>query len=145
MGCHFLLQGILLTQESKPMSPASPALAGRFFTTEPPGKSHGQRSLADYSPKGCKELDTTERLNIRGGNKLFKNSFFHQFSSVAQSCATLWDPMNSSTQDLPAHHQLPEFTQTHVRRVGDSIHPSHPQSPPSPPAFNLSDHQSLFQ
>ena len=96
------------------MSPASPALAARFFTTEPPGKSHGQRSLAGYSPKRFKELDTTERLNIRGGNKLFKNSFFHQFSSVAQLCATLWDPMNSSTQGLPVHHQLLEFTQTHV-------------------------------
>ena len=49
-----------------------------------------------------------------------------QFSSVAQSCPTLWDPMNCSTPGLPVHHQLPEFTQTHVQRVGDAIQPSHP-------------------
>ena len=57
-----------------------------------------------------------------------------QFSSVAQSCLTLFDPMNCSTPDLPVHHQLPEFTQTHVHRVGDAIQPSHPLSSPSPPA-----------
>ena len=49
-----------------------------------------------------------------------------QFSSVAQSCPTLCDPMNCSTPGLPVHHQLPEFTQTHVCRVGDAIQPSHP-------------------
>ena len=68
-----------------------------------------------------------------------------QFSSVAQSCLTLCDPMNSSTPGLPAHHQLPEFTQTHVHRVSDAIQPSHPLSSPSPPAPNPSQHQSLFQ
>ena len=55
-------------------------------------------------------------------------------SSVAQSCLTLCDPMNRSTPGLPVHHQLPEFTQTHVHRVGDTIQPSHPLSSPSPPA-----------
>ena len=68
-----------------------------------------------------------------------------QFSSVAQSCLTLCDPMNRSTQGLPVHHQLPEFTQTHVHGVGDAIQPSHPLSSPSPPAPNPSQHQSLFQ
>ena len=68
-----------------------------------------------------------------------------QFSSVAQSCPTLCDPMNRSTPGLPVHHQLPEFTQTHVRRVHDAIQPSHPLSSPSPPAPNPSQHQSLFQ
>ena len=68
-----------------------------------------------------------------------------QFSSVAQSCPTLCDPMNHSTPGFPAHHQLPEFTQTHVHAVGDAIQPSHPLSSPSPPAFNLSQHQVLFQ
>ena len=67
-----------------------------------------------------------------------------QFSSVAQSCPTLCDPMNC-TPGLPVHHQLPEFTQTHVHWVSDAIHPSHPLSSPSPPAFNLSQHQGLFQ
>ena len=62
-----------------------------------------------------------------------------------QSCPTLCDPMACSTPGLPVHHQLPEFTQTHVLRVGDAIHPSHPLSSPSPLAFNLSQHQGLFQ
>ena len=68
-----------------------------------------------------------------------------QFSSVAQSCLTLCDPMNRSTPGLPVHHQLPEFTQTHVHRVSDAVQPSHPLSSPSPPAPNTSQHQSLFQ
>ena len=68
-----------------------------------------------------------------------------QFSSVAQSCPTLCNPMNRSTPGLPVHHQLPEFTQTHVHRVSDAIQPSHPLSSPSPPAPNPSQHQSLFQ
>ena len=66
-----------------------------------------------------------------------------QFSSVAQSCPTLCDPMNRSTPGLPVHHQLPESTQTHVHRVGDAIQPFHPLSSPSPPAPNPSQHQSL--
>ena len=70
---------------------------------------------------------------------------FFQFSSVTQSCPTLCDPMNRSTPGLPVHHQLPEFTQTHVHRVGDAIQPSHPLSSPSPPAPNPSQHQGLFQ
>ena len=68
-----------------------------------------------------------------------------QFSSVSQSCPTLCDPMNRSTPGLPVHHHLPEFTQTHVHRVGDAIQSSHPLSSPFPPAPNPSQHQSLFQ
>ena len=68
-----------------------------------------------------------------------------QFSSVTQSCPTLYDPTNRSTPGLPIHHQLPEFTQTHVHRVSDAIQPSHPLSSPSPHAPNPSQHQSLFQ
>ena len=68
-----------------------------------------------------------------------------QFSSAAQSCLTLCDPMNCSTPGLPVHHQLPEFTQTHVHRVSDAIQPSHPLSSPFPPALNLSQHQGLFK
>ena len=64
-----------------------------------------------------------------------------QFSSVSQSCPTLCDPRDCSTPGLPIHHQIPEFTQTHVRRVGDAIQPSHPLLSPSPPTFNLSQHQ----
>ena len=68
-----------------------------------------------------------------------------QFSSVAQSCPTLWDPMNRSTPGLPVHHHLPESTQTHVHRVCDAIQPSHPRLSPSPPAPNPSQHHNLFQ
>jgi len=64
-----------------------------------------------------------------------------KFSSVAQSCLTLWDPMDCSTPGFPVRHQLPEFTQTHVHRIGDAIQPSHPLSALSPPAFNLSQHK----
>ena len=68
-----------------------------------------------------------------------------QFSSVAQSCPTLCDPMNRSTPGLPVHHQLSEFTQTHIHQVSDSIQSSHPLLSPFPPAPNPFQHQSLFQ
>ena len=73
------------------------------------------------------------------------NYWGFQFSSVTQLCPTLCDPMNHRTPGLPVHHQLLEFTQTHVHRVGDAIQPFHPLSSPSPPAPNPSQHQSLFQ
>ena len=76
---------------------------------------------------------------------LFHYSSQYQIRSVAQLCLTLCDPMNRSTPGLPIHHQLPEFTQTHVHQVSDVIQPSHPVSSPSPPAPNPSQHQSLFQ
>ena len=99
-----------------------------------PGEFHGQKSLAGYSPWGCKELDMTERLTHS----------LSMFSSVAQLCPTLCDPMDCSTPGFLVHHQLLEPTQTHVHRVGDAIQPSHPLSSPSP-TFNLSQHQGLFQ
>ena len=68
-----------------------------------------------------------------------------QFSSVTRLCPTLCDLMECSTPGFPVHHQLPELAQTHVHRVSDAIQPSHPLSSPSPPAFNLTQHQSLFQ
>ena len=77
--------------------------------------------------------------------------FYHQhlprvlFSSVAQLCSTLCNPVDCCTPGHPVHHQLLEFTQIHVHRVGDAIPPSHPLSSPSPPAFNLSQHQGLFK
>ena len=70
----------------------------------------------------------------------------HQFNSFQLlSRLRLCDPMNRSTPGLPVHHQLPEFTQTHVHRVGDAIQPSHPLSSSFPSAPNPSQHQSLFQ
>ena len=65
--------------------------------------------------------------------------------SIAQSCPTLCDPIVCSTPGFPILHHLPELDQTHVHRVSDAIQPSHPLSFPSPPAFNLSQHQGLFQ
>ena len=66
-----------------------------------------------------------------------------QFSSVAQSCPTLCDPMNRSTPGLPVQHHLPEFTQTHAHQVSDAIYPSHPPSSPLPPVPYPSQHQNL--
>ena len=67
------------------------------------------------------------------------------FSSVTQSCPTPCNPMDCSTPGLPVHHQLLELAQTHGHQVGDAIQPPHPLSSPSPPAFNLPQHQGLFQ
>ena len=83
------------------------------------------------------------RVNISWWAPFYNYSV--QFSSVAQSCPTLCDPMNSSTPGLSVHHKLLEFTQTHVHQVGDAIQPSHPLWSPSPPAPNASQHQNLFQ
>jgi len=69
----------------------------------------------------------------------------YQIRSVTQSCPTICDPINRSRPGLPVHHQHPEFTQTHVHRVGDAIQKSHPLSYPSPLVPNPSQHQSLFQ
>ena len=68
-----------------------------------------------------------------------------QYSPVSQSCPALRNPMDGSTPGFPVHRQLPEPTQTHVYHVGDAIQPSHPLLSSSPPAFNLSQHQDLFQ
>ena len=102
MGCHFLLQGIFLTQGSN-------------------------LSLLQWQADSL-PLSHLEVLNTSSV----------QFSSATQSFPTLCDPMNCSTPGLPVHHQLLEFTQTHVHRVGDAIQPSHPLSSPSPPAPNPS-------
>ena len=106
-----------------------------------PGKSHGQGSLAGYSPWGCK------RVGHDLATKKQQQQYIHQFSSAQLSHSV----MSTSLQPhelqhvRPLYHQLPEFTQTHVHRVGDAIQPSHPLSSPSPPATNPSQHQSLFQ
>ena len=72
-------------------------------------------------------------------------SYGKKFNSVAQSCPTLCDPMDSRVTGFPVHHQLPEFTRTHVHWVSDAVQPSHPLSSPSPPAFSLSQHQGPFK
>ena len=101
----------------------------------------GLENKADTVPK-----DQTYVICFLGKKDMnIKNSNSVQFSSVAQSCPTLCDPVNCSMSGLPVHHQLPEFTQTHVHRVSDAIQPSHALSSSSPPAPNPSQHQSLFQ
>ena len=89
---------------------------------------------------GCYDILKNSFIKV-----LFTGTINIQFSSVTQSCPTLCDPMNSSTPGFPVHHQLPEFTQTQVHRVSDTIQPSHPLSSPSPPAPNPSQHQNLSQ
>ena len=102
---------------------------------------------SEYSGLISLRIDWFELLVVQGTLKmsLLQHHSSVQFSSVAQSYLTPCDPMNRSTPGLPIHHQLPEFTQTHVYRVGDAIQPSHPLSSPSPPALSLSQHQGLFQ
>ena len=101
--------------------------------------------LFSWAPKSPQLV--TAAMKLKGTccleGKLWQTSV--QFSSVAQSCPTLCDPMDCSTPGFPVHHQLPEFTQTHVHWFGDAIQPTHPLSSPSPPAFNLSQHQGLLQ
>ena len=94
-----------------------------------------------WQAAGSKELDMTEQLST---HRLLADA---KISSVqlSRSVVSLCDPMNHSTPGLPVHHQLTEFTQTHVHRVDDAIHPSHPLLSPSPPAPNPSQHQGLFQ
>ena len=84
-----------------------------------------------------------KRLSSSSSNIKIRSPKMIQFRSVAQLCPTLCDPMNRSTPGFPVHHQLPEFTQTHVHPVGDAIQPSHPLSSPFPPAPNPSQHQSF--
>ena len=86
-------------------------------------------------------LCNVSHMKCQGGN-IFEDCCCF---AVAKLCPTLCDPMDCSMPGLPVHHQLLEFTQTHVHRVGDAIQPSHPLSPASLLALNLSQHQGLFQ
>ena len=99
----------------------------------------------DCSPPGSSVHGILQARILEWAAISFSRSGNDQFSSVVQSCPTLCDPLNHSTPGLPVYHQLPEFTQTHVHRVSDTIQPSHPLSSPSPPASNPSQHQGLFQ
>ena len=124
VGCHFLLQCVKVKSESE-VAQSCPTLS---------------------DPMGC-SLPGSSIHGIFQGRVLEWGAIMEsvQFSSVAQSCPTLCNPMNRSTPGLPVHHQLLEFTQTHVHWVGDAIQPSHLLPSPSPPAPNPSQHQGLFQ
>ena len=127
--------------------PPPPWMKLAFVSIPSPGLFLGTLRSRLYLSKSRLQLRSQFRIDYTGCKVNIKSSSFLliQFSSVAQSCPTLCDPMNHSTAGLPVHHQLLEFTQTHVHRVGDAIQPSHPLSSPSPPAPNPSQHQSLFQ
>ena len=105
--------------------------------------------LAIRIQKHIKKIIYHDQVGFTPGMQGFFNirkSINVQFSSFQSlSRVRLWDPMNHSMPGLAVHHQLPEFTQTHIHRVRDVIQPSHPMSFPSPPALNPSQHQSLFQ
>ena len=103
------------------------------------------KNLRDRVTKSRTRMQQLSMYTCTHPNYISDSNLTIQFSSVAQSCPTLCDPMNFSTPGLPVHHQLPESTQPHVHRVGDAIQPSPPLSSPSPPALNLSQHQGLFK
>ena len=127
VGCRFLLQCMKVKSESEVSQPC--------LTLSDP---------MDCSLLGSSVHGISQARVLEWGAIAF-SFYMYQIRSVAQCCPTLCDPMNRSTPGLPVHHQLPEFTKTHVHQVGDAIQPSHPLSSPSPPAPNPSQHQSLFQ
>ena len=148
---HGILQARILEWVAFPFSSGSSqprnqtgvsCIAGRFFT-ELSGKPRYWAESLHCSPETIAAL----LIGLPFRSIPFSSVQFHsvQFRSVTQLCPTLCDPMNRSTPGLPVHHQLPEFTQTHVHRVGDAIQPSHPLSSPSPPSPNPCQHQGLFQ
>ena len=102
------------------------ATGRRLFTSQDPTKQAGPSTMTFREEAGLLALQA-------------------QLSLIAQSCPTLCDPMDCSMPGFPVHHQLPELAQTHVHQVGDAIQLSHPLPSPTPPAFNLSQHQGLFQ
>ena len=99
-------------------------------------------SLGDLPSPGIEPRSSTLQANSLPSEPPGKP---HKFSSVAQSCLTPCNPTDRSMLGLPAYHQLPNLAQTQVHRVSDAIQPSHPLLSPSPTAFNLPQHQGLFQ
>ena len=132
------------------IEPRSPALQADSLPAELQGKPFSGEFHSKETPWGarsqeCTFLSVLCSLILSPSLQSLSSLSSVQFRSVTQVCPTLCDPMNRSTPGLPVHHQLPEFTQTHVHRVGDAIQPSHPLLSPSPPARNHSQHQGLFQ
>ena len=93
----------------------------------------------------CECMCDKDDMGTLTTSQVMRPQWLLQFSSVAQSCPILCNPIDCSRPGLPAHHQLSEFAQTHVHWVSDAIQSSHPLSFPSPPTFNFSQHQGLFQ
>ena len=142
VGCHFFLQRIFPTQGS---NPGFPHCRQRLYHLSHQGSQGSLPPVSTLLILYLQKLRCHLLREVFLDHTLLNCNLIVKFSSVAQSYPTLCDPMNSSTPGLPVHHHLPEFTQTHVHRVGDAIQPSHPLSSPSPPAPSPSHHQRLFQ
>ena len=155
VGCHFLFQEIFLTQKLNQhllqalqnfiqLRLQSPWMWGSWWCRQCASTECQVQSLYIASPGF--PLSLHELLNLLCLRGCLSVLYLQvQFSSVAQSCPTLCNPMDCSTWGLPVHHQPLEVTQTHVHWVGDAIQPSHPLSSPSSPALNPSQHQGLFK
>ena len=112
------------------------------------GYEHSSHYIINISLQSVIQINYSKWANILSAchlKKYYVSIKCQSVSLVAQSCPILCEPMDCSTPGFPVHHKLPEFTQTHVHRVGDATQPSHHLSSPSPPIFNLSQHQGLFQ
>ena len=127
VGCHFLLQCMKVKSERE-VAQSCPTLRDPMDCSLPDSSIHG-----------------FSRQEYWSGVPLPSPVPASQFSSIAQSCLTLCNPMNRSTPGLPVHHQLPEFTQTLIHRIGDAIQPSHLLLSPSLPTLNLFQHLGLFK
>ena len=171
MGCHFLLQGSSWPTNRTWVSCVS-RIGSQILCNCATREAQGQDYLVGFGMDGEWAKCSSIRASLTHQDPAWKIAIFYDFlkvqlafnfhgsftlhsscnnvrsdqiRSVAQLCPTLCHPMNRSMPGLPVHHQLPEFTQTHVHRVSDAIQLSHPLLSPSPPAPNPSQHQSLFQ
>ena len=120
-----------------------PRSVGTQYATRDQWRNNSRKNEA-MEPKQ-KQNPVADVTGDRSNIQCCKEQYCTQFSSVAQSCPTVCNPMNHSTSGLPVQHHLLEFTHTNVHRVSDAIQPSHPLSSPFPHAPNPSQHQTLFQ
>ena len=126
-------------------------LACTILCVETSGCDGGMRCIINVDTMEVLRHQTQQKqTNLKLSPKVWGSHcnlhyYCSQFSSVAQLCLILWDPMDCSTPGLPVHHQPPELAQTHAQRVSDVIQPSHPLLPPSPPAQSHSQHPGLFK
>ena len=119
--------------------------SGSLYFSPQPNSSISSQFQRKVFPVVHSSAEVLWQFTILSGIANLLPDFDFQFGSVIQSCPTLGDLMDCSMLGFPVHHQLPEIAQTHIHGVTGAIQPSHPRSYPSPPAFNLSQHQGLFQ